>query len=341
MSTLESITAKLVEVGYGDEVEYLRRRLFCNPLFDLPAVNRPGPLTKRGTTTRQFHPFFLIILSEIFPVGWGSIKKSMITFMEFQRKKRLVDLAADELDRKIFSVNYAWQYSRSHDCSMFPRGHDFACIPVVRRLWDNDDEKLSREDCLETLEPYLPEIVRTWRDDIFIQLNDYLRSTSSNLPQDVDLTQLAMCNYFRCNRGGCYRSYFTPIPLHHLLSHRCLTERAEPEEFSGNMTEDALDFYFYSTRWSIGNTETFIEPMRNIIQACGRDPMTATAVEMDQLDVRIYCRKCEEEYPNSRIILSWRGAVSKPLSFPYMCLSLCQHDLDSPPDWRCNSFCKP
>lgn len=251
--------------------------------------------------------------------------------MEFQRQKRLVCLATDKLKPRLGPIYGAWGRCRSYGCSMFPPPNDFACNSVVKNIFDlSSDEAADRNAFYEALLPELPRIAEVWRDDLMSQINKYLRSLFSDLPNDVDLTQLAQCHYFRCKTGrspDC--AHFRPIPLHYLLSHECFTMRPEPEAFTGDMEVDARDFYFDSTRWTINDdvVEPCVSQMRHIITAFGQDPTSVTVVEMDRLETRVWCTRCAEEYPHSRIILTWREAVSHLSGLtamtPHLMLSSC------------------
>ncbi|KAK7695058.1 hypothetical protein QCA50_002247 [Cerrena zonata] len=277
-----AIMTKLCEIGYSDEVEYLcdLGRFFTNPLYELPSVNRPGPLTTRG---------------------WNSIKKSLIPLMEFYRKKRRVDFKSRRADQ---------------DCNMFPQPHDFVSNKFVTPYWVDTSEHFSAKAYYNLLQPLLPKIVKAWRDDLMDRVNVFLRLGPYILPQYVDLTRLAICNYFLCSSYDSCCCDRGPIALHDLLSHTCLTSWRNPEEVReeyrkdfGDVVEDAMNLELVSEKWSPANTEPCIERMRYIIEAFGHDPMTATVVEMDQLDARIFCKLCAERWPETRIILTWREAI--------------------------------
>lgn len=62
-------------------------------------------------------------------------------------------------------------------------------------------------------------------------------------------------------------------------------------------------------KWSPSHVQSLIKETTKIIEICGKDPLRVTAVEMDKLNLRLYCAK-EAKKMKARRLLTWRQAVS-------------------------------
>ena len=123
--------------------------------------------------------------------------------------------------------------------------------------------------------------------------------------------------WFRCSVAlmghGC-----EAIDFPRVLGHRCFVvdRTAKIDTESEDLSDTLLNVakvYGQAVRWNLGASHVEWDAASaasaaDIVRACGRDPETATAAEMDELDARLACVACSERSffdPRNSETFSW------------------------------------
>lgn len=187
-----------------------------------------------------------------------------------------------------------------------PHTHDLLLIPEVRSLIDvppdgkgSEGTPVTRED-LEKLEPVFYRFHREWKQKRLETIIS-LVSVCFKLPHSTDLLALAVSQFFKCSvcaQALCFPNGF----LHH-----CIYGTRSPHEEHKDTYESVIVNLTNCNK----TTALYIalaDPLREVIVACGQDPATVTADEMDALDVRLECRVCQVD--GVLDVYNWREAVN-------------------------------
>ncbi|KAH9927815.1 uncharacterized protein B0H18DRAFT_1002352 [Fomitopsis serialis] len=279
---LEDIASRLRPLGWGLELDFVRGRNYT-PLSEHKHVRVAKKLTERV---------------------WQNAQDELVQCMKHIRKERLeheyeamltarwsvLKSAGDEmLDRSFGRRPELMDYGIGfEDLALFKEFRDIMCAPA--------DEVVDRARFL-ALEGQLDTLVEKWRTRICKHLRGLLSKYKIKSPRGVDPLDLAT-TLFEFTESSFPR--IEPFP--NVIAPNALrfpTPRTRRDAYE--------KFVYWQARADLSFIGTALKPLkpnafvRRVIQLCGKDPDTATAREMDALDVRLV----------SDEIVTWRGAVVK------------------------------
>lgn len=184
-----------------------------------------------------------------------------------------------------------------------PHTYDFLLVPEVKSLIDappNKDITVSEErEMFKKLEPVFYRFHREWEKEQLAILAK-LVSLNLSLPIDADPCALAISQFFTCSK--CSKAISFP----NVLVHYCQSSRQPSHK------EDTYDSVLSHLSRGSGRPTlkslTLADGLREVIEACGQNPSTVTANEMDVLDIRLECETCQRDGVLNAF--TWRRAVS-------------------------------
>lgn len=291
----EAIVQKLRELGYGIEVD----RLYWRQIRDLPGVNASKPLTERV---------------------WENLRTDLIYILEAMREQRLHEDRSAVVSKHLAILReLVDKYTKKQPKpAVVPRAVDLALMePFRSAVFNTEATKESRLTELSKLENQIQPLVVSWQDSANEFLAGLLPSTKRSGKRKLDTSQLKLAAiFFRCH--WCTE----PISYPRVLVHNCLMKtrsRSNGDEDSEDETEDekllALVPSWVGMPWNHDKEQvTFDEEAwkcaRGVIVACGEDPDTVTASQMDDKDQRVECLQCRTQTASGkRLVMKWRIAI--------------------------------
>lgn len=205
---------------------------------------------------------------------------------------------------------------QSKDRLVYAKLADCALIPEIRAILE--DTSTSQEDCEEQmvtqLGDMLPTLVARWTEQRKSELSALMvkQLGDCDAARVADPLNLAIA-HFKCRSCDLYGSG-TYMRFPEVLGHHCFKTRLEARI---DTFRDALLFDSQSES-TIVNTASAnlaveseirksVKIMRQVIEACGRDPDSVTLAEMEACDVRLRCLLCAQV--SQQTIFTWESAV--------------------------------
>lgn len=212
----------------------------------------------------------------------------------------------------------AWRLEHA-TTPILPRAVDFAWYDDIEALIMASDDVVVDDAALAPIVALFPRWVKDWQDIVRDTLQASVMDMSTftkhigTLPKGVDPLTLA-ATVFRCNRCSRFRA---PRPLRFPQStvHCCAWQRIEAymprcEDGDNHVLEIAQQSSLCK-EWipDMVRLDTMFTRAVTIVKACGQDPACTTADDMDALDVRLSCDRCESSVEVGRKAINWRAAV--------------------------------
>lgn len=225
------------------------------------------------------------------------------------------------------------QYRRSkgvagaeHEQASGLRFGDLVVMPDVRALLEDQSPELTRNALLARLTAMIPSLVVRWHEEC----KSYLASLAQAnldvagvpLPENPLTVDLAIMS-FQCDTCP----FEAVLRWPEVLGHACLRDVSQDKYLPPQAKAYEIEAwrYFEELWWDQGKWDptpcralrhrsetlslvTSIRPALEVITACGLDPMTATAKEMNENGARFVCQLCSEGAPRRRVY-DWTGAV--------------------------------
>jgi hypothetical protein len=251
---------------------------------------------------------------------WENLRPDLIDILEAMREQRLHE------DRSLVVAKHFGilrelvdKYTKKQPKpAVVPRAIDLALMePFRSAVFNTEAKKESRVTELSKLEDHVQPLVASWQDSANEFLAGLLPSIKRSGKHKLGTSQLTLAAiFFRCH--WCTE----PISYPRVLVHNCLTKtrsRSNGDEDSGEELEDekllALVPSYAGMPWNYDKEVTFDEEAwkcaRSVIVACGEDPVTVTASQMDDKDRRVECLQCRTQTARgNRLVMKWRIAVS-------------------------------
>ncbi len=222
----------------------------------------------------------------------------MVAYMEESKAERLLELQRPCLaDRFELLKKVVLNMHRADE--VFPFALDFALsLTEVRQIIDvPHDVKVTEED-LMTLLPVVPKFLEDWKRKGASHFSELVKRDVP-VPDGIDPLSLAVATIFKCD---CRIMKTYPD----VLLHRCglYWSYGKCED---QYTETASNLLQYGSQ-SWARCKAVAGDIKNIIEACGEDPLQVTASHMDSVDARVTCLPCNK--PGLQRIMTWRAAVS-------------------------------
>ena len=219
---------------------------------------------------------------------------------------------------------YRQWFSRQPEKAMLPRPGDMLRRPEIITAIDQPDDVEIGNDVLAPFRERFPEWAQEWRDSCEQQLRAIVLASpefNNKLPAGVDPLSLAAVAFDCkvCCRYATNDRLIPPLPPK-TLAHDCLTDLCDiwsskdpVERAIRAAAPHAHDAEMSYAPWSAKSLSVGVWSKRacEIIRAAGKDPVSATREEMDALEVRFWCKTCQEDcQEEKRQVMKWRDAVS-------------------------------
>ncbi|RDX47896.1 hypothetical protein OH76DRAFT_1405445 [Lentinus brumalis] len=302
---LAAVLDRLREEGWGEEVDKLSEKSTYE-LASLDGVNRPTKLTERG---------------------WKSIRDAVLPFMEKVRAIRLEAEYSNMIQNRLpylksvlFEyVHSQWLLDRGQEPVAYAGVPDCALFPEVRAILADPAEGLTKESIINKLAEIIPTVAAKWMEERKAEYLSIARaalgdSEAARAPELLDLAIVA----FRCSR--CSSSVGTMHQFPQLLHDGCLrqtTKTTSSDPYERAVSAVSCNYHNSVAERLYGNTKTMSAQTnfvirREVIEACGMNPDTATIAEMDACEARLRCRLCATLAKQE--IHTWRTAIKHDLS---------------------------
>jgi hypothetical protein len=261
-------------------------------------------------------------------IVWSNIKASVIEFMENCKEAGTRKALANRCGTRFKQIKGTFdQFQRSgHPYDLVARAADICFMPEVRFVMEEatDEEfvsfaatvlddlpELSRK-CLKVRETFMTNLIpkpATQSKEPAPQSKEPAPTEDSPDDAPPSASPKEMLNlattWFKCripasycmNAFRCEEAHRHPC----LFTNQYKTSDTENHTYIQQLETQPWNLYAdgltYATREAAATKE--------LLEACGKDPTTTTAEEMDELKLRFLLRK-----PSSVEILGWRGIVS-------------------------------
>ncbi|TFY56251.1 hypothetical protein EVJ58_g7752 [Rhodofomes roseus] len=273
---LQFIVLKLRDMGWGEEIDKLPDDM--RMLADHAQVRPAKEITERG---------------------WEKIRDELSSFMQ-----QIKDLRVGE------------ERSTLLPTERFPKFADFAYMHEFRELVEAPNEETIDRAAFEALD--VPTVDSRWMVQRLTQLKELFEESSNSIQGDthqeqreggmVEFLGLAVA-VFECKQ--CFKR----MHVIDTQAHRCARDagmywfldrdddRGSEHSYERQVRRVARDVY----TWDIHKFRVpDLEPLKNIIRMCGKDPATVTAQEMDDLDVRL---AMDDLINGDRKVMTWDTVV--------------------------------
>ena len=181
----------------------------------------------------------------------------------------------------------------------FPRLRDLASFPIIRQIIEAPSEVVIEAKDFVATAPQIPNLVAQWEKSRLSHLSHLVRQKVV-IPSDIDPSDLAVGQMYECQR--CNRLYEYP----RVLGHHCFRQRRgkATEIIYEDLTDEILQCYLDFP------INPRVDIVKSILDAFGCDHTRCTAQEIDALDLRLRCTRCEVPGQIYHEVMNWRCAVS-------------------------------
>ncbi|RDX46883.1 hypothetical protein OH76DRAFT_1485154 [Lentinus brumalis] len=276
---IQEVEQRLRDEGWGKDLDW-HDGAALGIIKAMKSVCRPHKLTDRA---------------------WSTIRKDATQVLEKHRDYRLCEERVNELQPRftlLFGVVALWL--KAHDppwtaeTDWYPSFADFALMSAFRDSIDVPAETGFQDDALLKMQSHIPDLVNTWREECKAAILKIITDGLGSLPNSVDPLSLAVATL------DCVFCSYKGLRWPQVLAHRCLRGRRnlDPDAAAKNpyrqavlIARDRLE------TWYMWDSEAFVfnpslKRTRAVIEACGKDPDTATYEEMESCGVRVFCSDC-------------------------------------------------
>ncbi|TFK91793.1 hypothetical protein K466DRAFT_514748 [Polyporus arcularius HHB13444] len=289
---IQEVEQRLRDEGWGKDLDW-HDGAALGIIKAMKSVCRPHKLTDRA---------------------WSTIRKDATQVLEKHRDYRLCEERVNELQPRftlLFGVVALWL--KAHDppwtaeTDWYPSFADFALMSAFRDSIDVPAETEFQDDALLKMQSHIPDLVNTWREECKAAILKIITDGLGSLPNSADPLSLAVATL------DCVFCSYKGLRWPQVLAHRCLRGRRnlDPDAAAKNpyrqavlIARDRLE------TWYMWDSEAFVfnpslKRTRAVIEACGKDPDTATYEEMERCGLRVFCSDCLRHCE----ALDWKMAV--------------------------------
>lgn len=317
-----SIVAKLVELGYQKDVTYAEENIWDKDSLEIHRfVRQSKPLTQRSISLTLLSVPNLA--NAFFSPAWNNNCADLLEFIEQNiTPQRLYDEYEDNITVRLSALRLAahTRMAPKHR-PFFPRLRDLVSFPEVKAMMNPFDTPEFDPQDVDKLVPIVDDLVVSWKADCQRQLEESIRSSAPDIPEDIAIWDLAIANMVSCTDAICQDVLVEPWP--NGVLHDCkyygypiksndeerFIDNDNPHTLARNKWYDNVMNTSLGYKWSMKYLHPLVHGVENIVKLCGKDPLQVTAAEMDQFDARFFCFDQEKE-KGVREILTWREAVS-------------------------------
>lgn len=250
-----------------------------------------------------------------------------------EERAELIRSRLRDLREVVNAIELGRQGRRTAESETLPKFADVALMQEIRLLAEAPNNvTVSQEDLHQACVEHLPGFIQSWQTKCTLELGHMMavrlgRPWDVASPRPLDVLNLAVA-WFRCDR--CQRNFRYPG----VLAHLCLRTPY------GNVT-DASIWEWEHIKDNIHKDDHFDDPyernvalvsrlrpwsakalrpapdedllaLRSIVEACGLDPESATAQNMDEVDARVTCDAIPilwKSKSEGYLVMNWRRAV--------------------------------
>ncbi|KAH9948009.1 hypothetical protein B0H21DRAFT_735736 [Amylocystis lapponica] len=281
---LQAIVSRLNGLGYDKEIREDYRKLQSHPLVG--------------------------VAEELTDTVWDDIRDPIVQLLEDQREGRRQSATVIAIKQRLRQLDTALRMAITHKKVIMPlpRSVDLVRYEEIQTIIEASKELYSSS----ALDKILPGLITEWQADVQSQLTDLVLSSMpvssrNKCPNPQNLA----CLIFKC---GCNAMlHWRDVTSH---EHRS-TVYIHPWRYHTirNLSpyEIAVRGSYLDAAWDVDSFKLQVRGKRSVkvFEACGKDPATATSVEMDALDARFECVKCGTRGTRSRPthVMNWREAL--------------------------------
>ncbi|KAL6305279.1 hypothetical protein BKA93DRAFT_779142 [Sparassis latifolia] len=292
----QGIIMKLIQMNLGAEIEVMDDDMI-EVFLNHPAVKQPKELTDRI---------------------WNNIKGPILEIVYHAQAIRIAKTRCIRVIPHIpfLDTRYAdFAKSRPHT-EYLPRIADFCMMPEIRAILGDATVVIQTARKLDDLRPRFPELSERWRQECSRQLLPLLPDAAKqNQVNDEDMSPLQLATtFFKCS--SCFDTVGYPRILAHECMRYCTMNGDGGLDLSHTIHADlknTVQLVYDEQPWhlsagSIEYNQGACDTVAAVVRACGEDPATITASEMDEMDHRFVCanRKCLR---NGVVhVVTWRTA---------------------------------
>lgn len=200
----------------------------------------------------------------------------------------------------------------------FPRMRDLVSFPEVRAIVDPFESIEFNSQHIDQLIAMMDGLLVTWEANCKRELDELIRAEVPDIPDDIDVSDLAIANIMRCAAGFCHRVFVDPWP--NCFIHECDFEQFFLDYEDRDLTEtpfkkDDEEWYdlvmdeLLGSKWSKKHVGPLAQDVSRVVRLCGKDPVRVSATEMDELGMRFIC-DWRGRNSGVRKVLKWRESVS-------------------------------
>ncbi|KAH9832251.1 uncharacterized protein C8Q71DRAFT_778106 [Rhodofomes roseus] len=296
---LQFIVLKLRDMGWGEEIDKLPDDM--RMLADHAQVRPAKEITERG---------------------WEKIRDELSSFMQQIKDLRVGEERSTLLRERLQTLasvisSMRVRRGRSSATERFPKFADFAYMHEFRELVEAPNEETIDRAAFEALD--VPTVDSRWMVQRLTQLKELFEESSNSIQGDTHQEQreVGMVEFlglavavFECKQ--CFKR----MHVIDTQAHRCARDagmywfldrdddRGSEHSYERQVRRVARDVY----TWDIHKFRVpDLEPLKNIIRMCGKDPATITAQEMDDLDVRLAIK--DDLIDGDRKVMTWDTVV--------------------------------
>ncbi|KAF8161636.1 hypothetical protein B0H34DRAFT_796391 [Crassisporium funariophilum] len=192
--------------------------------------------------------------------------------------------------------------------SIYPTVSELFLYPVVQKIINSETEALFNRSHLAAVELSFPDIALDWQQQTEDKLMDMITKVQNSKINRETVFDVAT-TVFRCKacRGGLLKHP-------QVLVHKCATrppnqwqaQTVDPDRLA---VEKTLNQTYWNCRGRIVFTAKTFFLASQIVKMCGFEPLSATAVELDENGPIIECIKCNDER-KGRATMTWLDAIS-------------------------------
>lgn len=280
---LEAITARLISLGWEEELGFMKKDYHSPQLSKLPIVNQPGELTDRA---------------------WQKTGPKVIKFMEERKAVRLREARITVLAVRARHLQRMREELCKSDFPIAPSALTMAGLPEIVGLFDAPNDAPDQTSEFNNIQLKLPVILSHWAENARIRLRDHFKQVLG-LPRESSDSPLAIASFYHCRhcRQVCSED--------DVMKHSC--RRLSMREDRDVMPP--LEYVFHDEiHFNPASYFLEVELIKPIIVACGQDPNKVTVADMDKLDVKLTCLMECCTAPGVRSVMSWRTAVLHNIS---------------------------
>ncbi|KAH9912710.1 uncharacterized protein B0H18DRAFT_1052648 [Fomitopsis serialis] len=275
---LQEIVSRLCSLGWGPELDYIKK-------------NNNAPFYQHE---------HVVVAEKLTDRIWQNIRKDMVKCMQELREERLAFELTQRLSRRWHAMENTLLDLKEHPevLGYGLRLGDIALMPEIREIMCAPVEVQVNKDSLAALEKKVVMRAKQWDARVRGELRALVdasrsvqvdkTSTRAGLRGDVDVLELATTT-FHCTSANCHNcGLFYPSLTEHNCLHRDLPQLVKADAYAEYVSKLlAWDWPFeQAISISIRVSGKPSKLVRQLMELCGKNSETATAKEMDELDVR-------------------------------------------------------